>query len=88
MLWGIVVRSIEGLLSILWTGIVGDSFTEFLYGVNPVLAFSRLTSLVISVESRTRTTWGGWWFPILVLLGWFSIPILIGVWRFELAEIS
>jgi ABC-2 type transport system permease protein len=88
MLWKIVVRSIEDLLSILWTGVVGDSLSEFLYGVNPVLAFSRLTSLVISVESRTRTIWGGWWFPVLVLLGWFSIPILIGVWRFELAEIS
>lgn len=88
MLWGIVVRSIEGLLSILWTGIVGDSFTEFLYGVNPILAFSRLTSLVTSVESRTRMPWGGWWFPVLVLLGWFSIPVLIGIWRFEQAEIT
>jgi hypothetical protein len=88
MLWRIVVRLIEGVLLILGTGIVDNSLREFLYGLNPVLAFSRLTSLVVSAESQTGTTWGGWSFPILVLLGWFFAPILVGIWQFEQAEFS
>jgi ABC-2 type transport system permease protein len=88
MLWRVVVSAVETVLSVLWAGATGQFLPAFLYGLNPVLAFSRLTSLVVDTGGQTGTPWGGWWFPLLVLFGWFTTPILFGIWRFERAELA
>jgi ABC-2 type transport system permease protein len=88
MLWEVVVGAVEDVASLLEFGGGGPFLTEFLYGLNPVLAFSRLASLVVDAGGQGGPPWGDWWFPLLVLLGWFATPVVLGAWRFERAAIA
>lgn len=87
-LWHFVVRAIEVLLLTLGVEAFVRSVTQFLYALNPVLAFSRLASRVVGTKSQIELIWGEWWFAVLVLLWWCTVSILVGTWRFERAELS
>ena len=87
-LWGTVVRVVEGLLAAAGIDPLGKALTEFAFGINPIVSFSRLTSLAVGAESRLETVWGEPWFAALVLLCWFTVPLGIGSRRFKRAALS
>lgn len=88
VLWQSVVQTLEGFLSALGAEAIAQPITEFIYAINPVLAFSRLASLAIGTGDQVGSIWREWWVAILVLLCWFMVPVLIGGWRFERMELS
>nr|WP_264475134.1 ABC transporter permease [Salinirubrum litoreum] len=88
VLWQGVVQTLVSLVSAMGASAIAEPFTVILNAVNPVLAFSRLASLVLGTGGQVSSPWHEWVVPALVLLSWLVLPVLLGVKRFEGAEIS
>jgi ABC-2 type transport system permease protein len=85
-LWQPVVGVLADALSALGIDATG-SVTAFVTALNPVFAFSRLASLAVGTANPAGTVWREWWVAVLVLLWWCLVPTLVGVWRFERAQL-
>ena len=87
-LWQGVVRTLAGVFSAVGASSIAEPLTDVLIALNPVLAFSRLASLALDTGGQVTSPWREWSLPVLVLLLWLVIPVLLGVKRFERAELS
>jgi ABC-2 type transport system permease protein len=87
-LWQGVVQTLAGVFSAVGASSVADPLTGVLDTINPVLAFSRLASVILETGGPLDAPWSEWSLSVFVLLSWVVVPVLLGTRRFERAELS
>jgi ABC-2 type transport system permease protein len=95
-LWGVLVN----LLHYLKTGSASlvapyPAWTHFVERLGPMGAFEGLTTLFLPARARVHLPGGADppaylspWVSLLVLVVWATIPLAVGYWRFETADLA